>query len=138
MLKSIEETKSDLRDKSIRGELTGIQKHEFDFLRNRGATYLLHSAIAQSIETIIDNPAPDKFRISFTRDVTPSKAIDLWKPIVEATIPFYATLVPGVSGSIQKKTEVDSAISVFHSMIEATKRSNEGIFKEFTRKIQIN
>ena len=138
LLKSIEEVKSELRDKSTRGELTGIQKNEFDFLRNRGATYLLHAAIAHSIETIIDQPAADKFRISFTRDVSPSAAMNLWKPIVEATIPFYATLVPGVGGSIQKKTEVDAAIGIFHSMIEATKRSNDGIFKEFTRKIRIN
>jgi hypothetical protein len=138
LLKCIEEKKRELRRKGLIGELTGIQNSELDFLRNRGANLLLHAAIAKSIETIIDRPVADKFRISFIRGITLSRAIDLWKPIVEATIPFYDKLNPGVSRSIQNKTAVNNAIDVFQSLVEATKVTNNAIFREFASNIQIN
>ena len=115
-----------------------IEKEELAFLRERGAIFLLHSAIAHSIETIIDRPVPNKFRLSFENLMSPARAIDIWEPIVEATIPFYRSLSPAAKSSIQNREKVRECIGQFQSVIESTKTANDRIYREFLSNIQIS
>jgi len=139
LLRAIEGFKLKLRnyEASSRG-LREIEKEELAFLRERGAIFLLHSAIAHSIETIIDRPVPNKFRLSFENLMSPARAIDIWEPIVEATIPFYRSLSPAAKSSIQNREKVRECIGQFQSVIESTKTANDRIYREFLSNIQIS
>lgn len=122
LLRAVETQKNTLVEKSNNKEtLTEQENKQLDFLRRRGSTYVLVSAIAASLETILDRPVPNRFRLSFGSKVTPKKAEELWGKIVELALPYTPLLVSAFSSAsgsgLASNDQVRSAINQFQSTV---------------------
>ncbi len=137
LLRCIEDYKLELRQKDFEGRLLDNERKELDFLRNRGGTFLLHSAIANCMEIILNRPIPNKFMLSFGESISPATSIEFWKPIVHVTVPFCSYLGSAVHNSIQNKEEVKAALEVFRSYIAGLKSVHEQTFTAFANKCSI-
>ena len=104
---------------------------ELKFLRNRGATYLLHSAIAYCIENILNKPIANKFGLSFGYKVSPDDAKKVWDPIVQVTVPFSTSLESGVHDSLQSKEDVNKAKEIFRGYVAGLSSIHSETFKKF-------
>ncbi|MBB1485807.1 AIPR family protein [Oceanospirillum sediminis] len=135
LIRAVESRKKSLMDKSRKGSL---QSHEEEFLkyfRQRGAIFLLSSAIVSCLEIILERKIPNLYRISFGGLVSPSQAEAYWEPIVDVTIPFCTQLNKALSGGLKNNTTVKEVVSTFRSLVQATSISNKGIYSTFSERI---
>jgi hypothetical protein len=92
LLRSVEARKAELLQKSKQKPetLTSTEQKQLEFFRNRGATYLLVSAIAPCMETFLSRRVLDPFRLSFRSNTSPghrSRNLDRAGPNNSATLP---------------------------------------------------
>ena len=129
LLRAVEKAKSNLL---FTKEITDSQRIQLEFLRSRGATYLLASAIASCIEVLAGKAIPDKFKVSFGKSISPENAEAIWEPIVAVTTPFVNQLAPAAERGLKNADLAKEKISLFRSLVEATKIANIEIFKKFS------
>ncbi|WP_435769014.1 AIPR family protein [Nocardioides sp. SYSU DS0651] len=135
LLKAVEEAKLNLN--SISDEKrTKTQKGHAEFFRSRGGVHLLTAAIGSSIETVLDEAVPDRFSLRFKTNVSPAKAIDLWRPIVQSGLPFTGQLSGATNLGLKSTERVEEAMRLFESMIEATRDSKQDVFDDFATKVE--
>ncbi|WP_417550424.1 AIPR family protein [Methylophaga sp.] len=135
LLKAVDAAKANL--KAIPDDQrTGPQTRYNEILRQRGATFLLTSAIASGLETILSRPINSKFKVHFSKNISVREAIIAWQPVVDVVMPCVAQLSGAFSGgNIANKENVKSAIIIFVDMLEATKVANNQIFTTLSEKI---
>ena len=137
LLRAVESRKLDLVSRSKRNEpLTEVDQGELTFFRNRGATFLLVSAVASSLETILGRRIPNIARLSFGKR-SPDKAERLWRPIVSTVTPFCQQLGEAFTHGLKNVDLVKRSIRTFQSLVQATSGANKTVFKEFSRQIKI-
>lgn len=124
LLKAVEQTKSDLSSISL-DERTNKQKRHATFFRSRGGVHLLTAAIGGSIETILSQAVPDRFLLRFKDNIPPTRASELWLPVVKGVLPFTEQLSGATNLGLKSADKVEQAIGLFESMIEASRESNE-------------
>jgi hypothetical protein len=134
LLRAVEERKKQLSNDK---ELTGQQAKILSFFRNRGAGFLLASAISASLEIILGKPVHDRFSLFFKANLSPQEATEEWKPIVNVSNAFSQRLLIGLEGGLNNEDRVKSAISDFTSFMEATSEANVSIYADFSSKVQI-
>ena len=127
LLRGIELHKRSLMQKDQR---TDIESEQLEFLRNRGATFLLTAAIANCIEVFLGHAVPNKFRIGFGNASLPT-AIQYWEPIIHATIPFAPQLAEATGPGLKTKPKIDQAIRTFRQLVDATKAANATVYSTF-------
>jgi hypothetical protein len=133
LLRAVEERKKQLiNDK----DLTSQQAKILSFFRNRGATFLLASAISASLEIILGKPVHDKFSLFFKENLSPQDAMEAWKPIVNVSNAFSQRLLMGLEGGLNNEDRVKRAISDFTSFMEATSEVNISIYSDFSSKVE--
>ncbi|MGB3266219.1 MAG: AIPR family protein [Microcoleus sp.] len=137
LLRSVEAKKLQLVNKSKPGPLSKEESQQLSFLQKRGAHFLLSSAIANCLETFLDKPVPNAFRVSFGKQVSPENAKKFWEPIVQVTIPFCEKLQPAVKKSLNSNDEAKKAISDFKAVVESTKSYHVDCFKNFDNIVEI-
>jgi AIPR protein len=135
LLRAVEKRKKQLSNDK---DLTSQQNKILSFFRNRGATFLLASAIAASLEIILGKPIDDKFSLVFRDNLSPQIAIDVWEPIVNVSGAFSERLMLGLEGGLNNAERVKRAISDFTSFMEATVEVNKIIYSKFSDKVQID
>jgi len=138
LLRSVEAKKLQLLNKSKAGSLSKEESQQLDFLQRRGAHFLLCSAIANCLETFLDKPVPNAFRVYFGKQVSPEKAEKFWEPIVEVTIPFCKQLLPAVKKSLNSNDDAKEAISNFKAVVESTKEYHVPRYQAFAKVVQIH
>lgn len=135
LLRSIEEKKVKLIQKSKDSNLTDLERKQLEFLRFRGASYLLVAAISKCSETFLDKQIPDKYKLSFGNSISPRSGIDIWTPIVGAVIPFVSKLLSAVEKGLKNSAEVNLAINDFQELVEATKVPNIDVYNTFKNSV---
>ncbi|WP_441957159.1 AIPR family protein [Mycolicibacterium houstonense] len=135
LLKCIEEEKSGL-NQIPEDERTSSQKKRAEFLRSRGVIHLLTAAIGSSIETILGQAVPDRFKLRFRANVSPFQAIEIWRPIVQSCLPFNDQLAGATNLGLKSQDRVDDALAKFESMIEATRDSKQDTFDDFAKQVE--
>lgn len=138
LLKAVDSAKSSL--KSIPEEnRTSPQRRYVEVLRQRGATFLLTSAISAGLETILDQQINSGFKVHFKNNVSVREAISLWQPVVDVVMPCVSQLSGAFSGgNIASKENVKVALDSFVDMLEATKIANQLIFSALSENIRTN
>lgn len=116
---------------------TEQQQSQLTFLRNRGATFLLATATAACIEILLGKAVPNRFRLSFGQ-TSPDKAIQIWQPVVDATMPFAGQLLTAVSTGLKNRDEIAKAITNFRAMVQATTAANTPVFKAFAARVVLD
>jgi len=112
-------------------------KKRLEFLRLRGANYILIAALARCLELLIERKIPNYFRVSFHHSVKMKKAVELWTNIIDVAIPFCNLLIPPTNRSLRVNNENNEAIETFKSMVEATVSANKEIYTNFASNIVI-
>lgn len=135
LLKAVDSAKSTL--KSIPEETrTTPQRRYNEVLRQRGATFLLTSAISAGLETILDQQINSSFKVRFRDNISVREAISYWQPVVDVVMPWISRLSGAFSGgNIANKENVKAAIDLFVDMLEATKLANQEIFSTLSERI---
>ena len=110
-------------------------KDQLAYLRKRGSIYLLVAAVSRGLEVILDEPIPNRFRLSFDQ-LKMDDAIGRWKPVIEAVLPFVAQLDAGVAGALKSNTEIESSIKSFSQMLRTARRFNEETFLKFRQSLE--
>jgi len=139
LLRSVESKKLSLvSEMNNAGVLPDSPAQQLEFLRYRGSTFLLTSAIAKCLETFLGRAVPNMFRASFKPGTSPQTAIELWNPLIEATIPFATHLLPAVKRGLKNSDEVVQVAKTFKSLVEATKSGNASIYAAFASYVHIH
>ncbi|GMA38615.1 AIPR family protein [Mobilicoccus caccae] len=113
--------------------LTSSDKQVLQFLRKRGATFLLVSAIGSTIDSILGRAVPSSFRLSFSPQVSPAEAVKVWYPVVLALASLAPSLdVDNQSGTaFQRHTNIDERLAGFQQAVAAIRRPLADIFATF-------
>lgn len=136
LLRAIEAKKRQLIADQTAGKLTTAGDRQLNYLRYRGSTFLLVSAISSSLETFLGRAVPDRFRLSFGSHVSPEHGQTIWAPIVEATIPFCDLLLPAVEKGVKSYESTNASLKAFQNMVEATKTANAALFAIFAADVR--
>lgn len=120
LLKTIEKLKSKMRMISEE-KMADNQKRYWNTLQKRGATFLFASAIASSLQIILNKPIQDLFSLHFIDIKDFDTAVELWEPIVEMGLSFINTLDESLTlGNISKNKEnITNSINNFQNMLQA-------------------
>jgi AIPR protein. len=138
LLKAVESRKSELILKSRGSDLmTDIEKRELEYFRNRGAIYLLVSAVSSSLETIIGKRIDSISRLSFGNKISPSKAERIWRPVIKIGTPFCAQLGESFTHGLKNTELVRRNMQTFQSLVQATASANKEAFREFSSHIKM-
>ncbi len=138
LLRAVEARKLALVAKSKdKDALTEGEQTELDFLRNRGSTFLLVTAIASSLETILNRRVPNVRRLSFGTRISPRKAERLWAPVIEVVTPFCPQLEEAFTYGLKNLERVKKGVATFRSLVQATAAANKPVFSTFATKVKV-
>ncbi len=129
--KAVEEIKRDLSQLPEDGRTTAQQKH-LSYLRRRGSITLLVAAVAESLETVSGRVIPNRTALKFVDNCAPKTAVERWRPLVQAVLPFVNQLSSATDNDLKNNERVRDALEKFQSMVEATVESNEKIYSQFS------
>lgn len=137
LLLAIQHAKVDLVQRDGRDELAADEKETLAVFRQRGSQFLLLASIAGCIEILLSRPVNNRFTLNFGPDVGPPQGRDLWKPVVDAVLPFANCLrAEELKGSLRNEGRVDEAMNSFRAIIRSTARGNQAVFAEFGEHVQ--
>ena len=135
LLRSIEEYKVALVQKSQRNELTTTDKEQLDVLRKRGAHLLLVSAVAGCIEEFLGRRVSSLFDVSFG-PASLDEAKAYWTEIITVTASFITNLEPALETGLKKREEIDRAMRAFRQSVHAFAVSGQRkVFDKFAERL---
>jgi hypothetical protein len=137
LLTAVDDLKLRLTEKEKGADLTETDREQLEFLRQRGANFLLVAAIAKCCEALLGKVVPNVFSLSFGEKISPKKAQEIWTPVVEALAAFSANLTPALQHGLKKADDVSNAIKDFRRMVDATKVPLKPTFDTFAKNIVI-
>ena len=130
LMRSIEERKRELAQLSDE-DRTNQQDKQIDFLRRRGSITLLVTAIASCLETILDKPIANAYKLRFRENCSPVRGMMHWKSVLNSLLPFVSHLTSATDRGLQSQERVKEAISLFQSMVESTVEHNKAQYVDF-------
>ena len=138
LLRAVETKKLQLFEKSEGAKVAPSTKEQRlrEYFVNRGATFFLVSGIALSIETISGISIQDRFAISFGSKTSPSDAMHIWAPIVEACSSLVSALGKGLQAGLRDGAAATTALENFADLMDATTDPNKQIYDAFTKTLR--
>ncbi|RNB62029.1 hypothetical protein EDM57_00280 [Brevibacillus gelatini] len=106
------------------------EEKSLEFLRNRGAIYLLTSAISASLGLILKKSLTNIYDLRFNRSMSLEECERLWEPIVLTCISFRDSLNPALAKGMKNIEENKKAIDSFTSFVEVVSQQ-ELLVKSF-------
>ncbi len=140
LLRAVEEKKKALvtKYKASPDSLTEQEESLLEYFRHRGSTYLMASAIASSLESILGHKVANRFRLSFGEKMSPARAGGQWLAIIEVTSPFTAQLSDAFSDGLKNAEKVAAAQKTFRSLVQATAAANSKVFEGFRKVVTVS
>lgn len=138
LLRAVESRKALLIGKSnADGGVTDAEEKELQYFRQRGSTFLLVSAIAASMETIMGRKLIRLAKVSFGSKLAPIEAERIWTPIVSVCTSFCPQLEEAFADGLKNKEKIRKALTTFQSLVQATSTANSPTFKVFSAKVKV-
>lgn len=140
LLRAIENRKVRLKGK-LEKHPEGIktaEENEIDFLRKRGATFLLVTGIAKSIESVLKKRINNQFKVSFNHKITLKQATQCWDDVLDPFMAFAHYLSEGVNDGLKNNEHVNKAVQQFVSLVAATLDVNAAIYQRFAENVWVN
>ncbi|MGH2508548.1 MAG: AIPR family protein [Ktedonobacteraceae bacterium] len=129
LVRAIGAKKRELREVSG-DQRTEQQARQLQFLSQRGAVYLLISAIAAGLESVLGRSLPSLFSVEFaTVDDVPA-AVEAWTPIVAMALSLSGALLPGTEQGLKNSDNVQTVIATFQGQLEAIKEPLKETFEK--------
>jgi len=137
LLRTVESRKALLicKSKAASG-VTDAEAKELQYFRQRGSTFLLVSAIAASMEIIMDRKLMRLTKVSFGSKLAPVDAVKIWTPIVSVCTAFCPQLEEAFADGLKNKEKIRKTLTTFQSLVQATAIANSPIFKTFSAKVK--
>lgn len=136
LLRCIEARKSALVAKSKgNSELTEPEGKELEYFRQRGSTYMLASAIAGCLETILSRRITKIPHLSYGR-LSPNESQKVWEPVVQVCVSFCPQLQEAFADGLKNKERIKKTLGIFQSLVQATASPNASIFKRFAERVK--
>ena len=137
LVKAIDARKAELR-KIAADARTAPQSRQLEFLSQRGAAYLLVSAVASGMESILGKQIPNRFSLQFTSDVKSiDAAVAWWGPIVGVSLSLWSSLVSATEQGLKNSKTVEGAMATFQGQLEAIKEPSVDTFSGFASKVDL-
>ena len=132
LVKAIEDLKIELLQKS---DLLSSEQEILDFLRSRGSIIVFASAIANSLEVMLNKKISNNFSVTFCKNLTLDSAKFEWKQILNVASAFVGTLNEGLEDGIKNEEKINTAIKTFTNLIKAVRVANKDILDKFASAI---
>jgi hypothetical protein len=116
--------------------LTDPETKELDYFRQRGSIYMLASAVAGCLETILGRKVTKISRLSLGK-MTPSEAQETWEPIVSVCASFCPQLLDAFADGLKNRERIRKTLGVFQSLVQSTAMPNAATFKAFGEKVKL-
>lgn len=138
LLRAVEQAKKEILAKHKEGTALTQQENAFlEYVRKRGATYLLASAIASCLEVFLSKRIPNPERLSFGPRTSPTAAIQNWATVIRLVSPFTQQLSDAISDGLKNAERVSAAMTTFRSLVQATAGANSGSYATFAKLVAI-
>ena len=136
LLKAIDEAKFGLMvippDKRTRA-----QAELAEFFRKRGSAFLLTSAVASCLETILDSAVPDPWTLRFDQNLDPRQAVELWQIVLGPLLSLAPQLETALEVNLKNRDRVTEAIQRFAALVDATRSAlGSGPYAEFAAQVR--
>lgn len=126
------ELKTDLKDKVRQGlSLKNSEQSLHDFFDLRGSLFLVVYSIAESLETIVDAPITNKFKLRFSKSLELEAATKAWAQVIRACLALRTPLKKPLERGLKSTTDLSGPLEEFKGLIEATKDGNSSIYETF-------
>ncbi len=135
LLRAVEAVKAALSARPD-ADRTKAEVAQLGFFRQRGSTFLLTSAVGACLETFLGARVSDPFTLAFPVSTTSEAATDIWRPIVEVTLPFVTQLLPAAIGGLKNDAQITQCVDTFRSLVESVKTANATTFRALARRIE--
>ena len=137
LVRAIESWKSELRALST-DKMTEAQRRQRAFSDKRGSIYLLATAVAACLESILGRPIPNRFRLGFNKNVKSlDQAIETWQAILPRMAAFVHVLSPALArGNLRESdsNKTEKSLNDFQSLVSATIEQIPEQFSDFRAK----
>ncbi|MEI5035544.1 AIPR family protein [Streptomyces sp. S1A(2023)] len=136
LYKAVEQRKRELFQLPA-DEKTSFIGGQINFLHGGGATWLLVTAVAESLETVLGRPIANSVMLKF-RNPDPEQAAKHWAPLVDLALTAadysLADVVSG-SGKIGDEAARIKAMKVFQAFIASQADLQRSRFKKFAKQV---
>ncbi len=129
--KQLKMKKNLLRSKEASGvQLTNADSSKLEFYRKRGAVLLLCGAIGECLETISGKVITNKFRLSFSEQISPHESAKIWSPTVGAISGLHIHLDRAFSDGLKNQERVRETLRAFSQLIASLGAPFEPLFEK--------
>jgi hypothetical protein len=66
----------------------------------------------------------DRYSLRFKKILSPAKAIEAWRPVIDLALAFSGHLMPATDRGLKAQDRVKKALEDFSSMLEAARSAN--------------
>lgn len=132
LVKSIEKYKKNLQSK---GTLSSSDEEILDFLRQRGAIYLMTHTVASCLEIVLGRVVTNPFRISFGWKCSLNESIGNWDDLLEILMPFANHLNAAVQNGLKSNAEINTTVTTFKTLVNSTRQYHSKTFDAFKSKV---
>lgn len=133
LLKAIEQYKLNLNDLE---QPTAQEGAILDFLRLRGAGFMLAAAVAANIEQICGFAAPSSWGIRFKDNISPDTARDRWLEIIPSLAQFSGPLNGAVTPNFRSTVRRDQALESYGGVLSAILAMQPKVYQSFADRVE--
>ena len=135
LMKAVNQAKLDLRNVA-EDMRTDAQRRQWEVWMQRGATFLVSTALAAGLETIVGKSIPDRFRVQFVGTPSPDVASGYWKVALEPVLSLITCLRPALEGNnLKNKDTVKRSVDGFVDLIGSVREPNAQVFEQFAQRL---
>ncbi|WP_084727412.1 AIPR family protein [Rhodococcoides yunnanense] len=140
LLNEINERKLSLeaKRKNVEAPQTSAEEKSLEFLNKKGSNYLLVHVIAQSMETILGKPIPNKVDLKFTDNISPAAGGVIWRPIIDMMLSLSQQLDTSFSRSRISNDSVARSVPLFIGLINSLSTLHRPTFEGFAKDVSID
>ncbi len=118
--------------------LTSIENSTLSFLSKKGSSYLIVHVVAQCMETFLGRPIPNKSDLHFSKNLSPDKAEEAWKPIVDIVLSLSGHLETAFSRNRISNESVEKSVPGFVGIIASIANLQKENFDKFASIVRSN
>ncbi|MBK4348983.1 AIPR family protein [Lacisediminihabitans changchengi] len=133
LIKAIEQYKLNLNEQD---QATAQDNSILEFLRLRGAGFMLAAAIAANIEQICGFAAPSSWGIRFKENISPNAARDLWLEIIPSLAQFSGPLNGAVTPNFRSAIRRDTALESYRGVLSAILAMQPTVYRSFADRVE--
>jgi hypothetical protein len=139
LYKAVGNKKLELVAKQKRDEdLTRTEIEQLAFFAIKGSIPLICAAIADCLEAVLGHAIPNKFRLSFGKDVSPIEAEEYWAELCTPLFPLITNLEAAFSANRIATELAKKAIPQFRNVVQSIAKPNKQTFDEFADRVEID